>query len=171
MIIICPIFLSIYGCYVYQDNKVYFLINIFGKIKIIGGYLQILSDGVFVHYSNRKAFLIDRKKLLGLKKKFKPLKDYHILFWSSNLELGNKSLLEIYVLAHSLNYLYETTRWVLRERKPYIKIENSIDLYENKEFINIYLKSKAVLNILMLLISVIKILVEKVIYVAKNRKQ
>ena len=63
-------------------NKNYKVINynvkLFGFLKVLYGYFELDNEGIIVHLTKSKAILITFKDILSLRKKIKPLKDYHL---------------------------------------------------------------------------------------------
>ena len=69
-----------------------------------------------------------------------------------------------------INYLYQNVKWFLYHKKPYLDVNTIIKIY-NEEVFNIYNSTTIVFNLLIIIISFIKIIVEKVFYALKHRKQ
>ena len=69
LLLIFPFVLSVYAYYDVKLKRVYFAIYLFGKIKIISGYVKLRKKGgVYVHLTEDKALIIDintLKKLSG----------------------------------------------------------------------------------------------------------
>ena len=172
IILFFPLFLSINGFISKDLKKIYFSICLFGFIKILSGYAQFLSDGVAFHLTRKKAYIYFYKKIFDLKNSVKPLKDYHIIKFYSVLEIGSLNGLFLPLSAGiALNYVNNIILWLFDNKKPYVKINNYIDIYENKDIFNLYLKASLVLNLLMIILSIIKICVEKIVNGIRKRKQ
>ncbi len=164
-ILIFPIFLNIKIVANYTNKKMYFLLEIFGFIKIISGYMQLRKNVIIIHLSDNKAILFEIIDLDGIKKKFKPIMDYHFISLETLTELGNeKNLINPLCIAFITNYFLSFIRWGLLNKKPYLKFNNNFNVYENENKLNFYGKTLITLNLLMVLLSVIKIILEKIIY-------
>ncbi len=172
ILLIFPIFLNIKIIYNYEYKKFYYLIQIFGFIKIVSGYGQYYINKIVIHISDTKAFLFEIIDLDRLKKSFKPLMDYHFIKLNTLIELGsNDDTLPPLKTVFMLNYLSSIIKWFLVNKKPYIVIDNNFSVYESEKKFNFYGKTLIVLNILMILISIIKIVMERIIYEFRKNKQ
>lgn len=170
--IIFPLFLNIYVYFSINEKKLYISINLYKIIKIFGGYCELIKEGIVIHLTKNKAIIIPISTIFKLKNKVKPLKDYHIIKWNSKIELGRENkVLSSISIAFIINYIYNFIEWVMLNRKPYVKIENKINIYESQNTFKLYFSCAVVLNMLMIILSIIKILVEKFIYAISNRKQ
>ena len=107
-----------------------------------------------------------------MRKKIKPLKDYHVIRFDIKLVFGvNESLIIPISISFVIRYLLQFIEWFLYNKKPYVKINTDISIYEDKDIAELNAKATAVFNLMMVVISLIKIGVEKVFYAIKNREQ
>lgn len=131
--------------------------------------MQKTIDGVAIHYSNKKALLIKNYELLGIGKKFEPFKDYHLKTLKTTLDVGdNKKNIISPICVFIINYILCTTEKILFVKKNYINFDYKINLFEKSNVFNIYVNAKVLFNLLTVLISIIKILGEKITYVIKR---
>ena len=172
IILIFPIFVNIHAFFCKKTGKLYFGIYVFGVIKIISGYAHTCAGGYVIHLSDKKAVFTPYSSIFEIKNTVAPLKDYHVIKLDWFIEIGSiDSVVLPLSAAYCLNFFNTIAKKITFELKPYVKINNGIAVYEDKEIFNFYIKSVVVLNILMLLISIIKILTEKLLYVFRERKQ
>ncbi len=165
VILIFPLFLNIRLAFNYHHKKVYFCLNIFGFIKIISGYVQLSKNYLLIHISDTKAIIFELIDFDGFKKSFKPFMDYHFTILTTKTEVGSKeNLITPISIVFVSNYIESIIKWFLTNKKPYIKFNNYFNVYENTNKFNIFAKNLITFNILMILLSVIKILWEKMIY-------
>ena len=152
-----------------EEKRINYTIKIYGIFKILYGYFELDKDGVIIHLTKRKAILIKYSDILSIRKKFKPLKDYHLLKFNSRLDVGNLEN----ELSIGLISLYGFINQILGEIfsmvKPYFNFNNTINIYENSNVLNYKCSAILVFNLLMILISALKIFVEKIIYAIKIR--
>ncbi len=171
IILIFPIFLSVNTLYYDENKHLYFSINIFG-IKIISGYAEFIKSGIVLHYSKFKAKIFLYKNIFNTKKNVKPLMDYHIIKSNLFFDIGNKdNLVNTTLAVFLLNYFLNKIEWFLINKKPYIEFNHQINLYEETKINNFVSNNTIIFNLLMILISAIKMIMEKIINVIKNRKQ
>ncbi len=170
--IIFPIFFSLKGYFSSEDKKLYYSLYIYGFIKINSGYIELIKEGIALHLTNKKAIVINYKSLLGFRKNIEPLKDYHVISLKTLTEIGVKDKIFSYSCgAFIFQYIDSFIKWFLYNKKPYLEYDNRLSLFEGEEFIKFFIQTKIVFNILMILISIIKIVMEKIIYASKKRKQ
>ena len=168
IIVIFPLLLNVDTLLSKENSKIYFVIKIY-FIKLIAGYIQKTIDGVAIHYSNKKALLIKNYELLGLGKKFEPFKDYHLKTLKISLDVGNNEKnINRSICVFIINYILCTTEKILLVKKNYINFKYKINVFEKSNILNAYLNTKVLFNLLTVLISIIKILGEKITYVIKR---
>ena len=171
LLIIFPISLNFYGYLSLEDKKFYFGIYLYNFTKIFGGYARIEKDCVSIHYSNKKALLIFYNKVFKMRNKIKIIRDYHIIKLNSLVEIGTKNNI---ILPSALASIYVWHNHllcdILHKFKPYIKIKNNVDVYEDDNFFKIYLRFNLLLNILMILLSIIKIMTGRLLNAIKRHK-
>lgn len=172
VLLIFPIYLNGYLYFTLDIKKLFFSIRIFKVIKILSGYAELKKDGIFIHLTRKKAVLIPYSSLTGMKKKVKPLKDYHIIKWEFEADLGfsNNTLLAL-ESAFFVNYITSFINWITSNVKPYLIIKNNVNVYESQSVFRIYFYGTVLLNLLMIILSLIKIILEKIIYALSARKQ
>lgn len=171
LIIIFPIFINIKVNYDISIKKFYYEIRVF-FIKTLYGYIEKHADGIIVHLNKRKAILIFYKDLLNMKDKAKPLKDYHLINFYSEIKIGiENNLINALELGFLYNIIMFYIKWFTYNKKPYFNIDNKIYIYEGKNIFSFMCKSTVLLNLLMIIISLIKIIVEKIYYAIRNRLQ
>ena len=170
--LIFPTFVSINAFFSKKTGKLYFGIFIFGIIKILSGYAQTCDDGYVIHLSDKKAVFTPYKSLFEIKNTVAPLKDYHISKIDWFIELGSdNSVMAPLAAAYILNFINYFARGFIFSNRPYLKINNGISVYEEKDMLNFYIKTVVILNLLMIIISLIKIFMEKILNVFRQRKQ
>lgn len=173
MIIFCTIFFAIllFPIYTHVDiffnkscKKAYVNVNLYKFLKIFGGYFSLYKGGVALHLNDRKAILFPYKNIFDIRNKVEPLKDYHIKKINFRLDVGYRNCQEISIY---LPFVYvwhnELLGNVLSQVKPYLDYENSLYVYENDNRFNIFLEITTIFNLLMVLISLVKISMEKLL--------
>ena len=154
-------------------NKNYKVINynvkLFGFLKVLYGYFELDNEGIIVHLTKSKAILITFKDILSLRKKIKPLKDYHLFKFNSKLEIGAYGNDYFIEFASFYTFLTEMLGNIFSVKKPYFEVNSNVIIYEDSDVIKYSCKANLVFNLLMVVISAIKIIVEKIIYAIKNR--
>ncbi len=171
IIIIFPLYISV-NCFLSKElGKTFFSIYLFGTIRILSGYVQIINGGIAFHIRKNKVYIYEYKNFFNIKKSVKPLQDYHLIKFNSLIEIGSSNVLEPMSTSFILNYFNNIIIWFFANKKPYLKINNDINVYEGKNIFNIYLKTGVMLNAVMIVLSIIKICAEKIINEIKQRQQ
>lgn len=168
--LIFPFYASFNVYYSLDLKKVCFGIYLFGFIKLVGGYIEKVKDGVAIHVSENKAYIITYKNLFNMGKKVKPLRDYHLINFNTIIEFGMENgIIYSSTTAFVLNYINSLMRWLLTNVKPHVNIDNKINIYEAEDKFNFFCRAGLLLNLLMLTLSFIKILVGKIYYAIANK--
>lgn len=170
-LLIFPLFLSVNALFLSDLKKAYAGIYLFGFIKIIGGYAEKIEEGVALHVSDKKAFIIPFASLSGAREKIKPFMDYHFISVTTVTELGsNDNLITPLSAAFIASFVESIIAWYFSLKKPYLKLDNRFNVYAGKKTFNLYFKALFVFNAITVISSIIKILTEKTFYAIKQRK-
>jgi len=157
-ILIFPIKINVKLIISKELKKIFYSIKIFNLIKINSGYIEIKGLKIYIHVSNKKAIMI--KPLSLDKNNFKIIRDYHVKELISNIELGGNTL-NVNTIAFSANYIYLFIKWFISNSKPYVKYQNKNTIYNNDK-INVFIKIGIYLNLIMIIVSLVKMLTEKI---------
>lgn len=169
--LIFPLFLSIDLAYTGENAKLYFGVRLFGFIKVLSGYAEKIKEGFAFHLSEKKAYIISYKDLTGAKESIKPFMDYHFIKIRTVIETGNTDGVA-YPLAAAFvsSYINGFVCRIFAHKKPYLVLDNSFNVYLDRDVFNVFLKTDFVFNLIMVVSSVIKIITEKIIYAIRQRK-
>lgn len=151
----------------------FFKLYLFNFIRVIKGYAEKIEEGFAFHITTKKAIIIPYKNILGMRKKIKPIQDYHIIKLNLEINYSNyENNFNAIIISNIFQIINNNVLRILCYNKPYLNINNTINIYENEEKNLFYIKCSftIIFNILMLLISIIKILMEKFIYAIKSIK-
>lgn len=172
VILVFPIFTNIRVKFDKIKPNLYYKISFFGIISIINGYAQVLNNEIIFHLTKKKAVIVKGSDIFSIRKKFKPLQDYHLIKLNCTINLGfeNNALLAM-SLIHVYNYFFNLISWYFYHNKPYLSINNEFNFYEQKDVFSFRIKGVILFNLLMILISIFKILMEKIIYAIRIRAQ
>lgn len=163
-ILIFPLFLNIDVYFSHSAKKLFFGLDLFGFIKFLSGYAQLANDGIVLHLSDKKAVIIFYKNITVMGKSVKPLRDYHIIKTDLNIEIGSEnSFLAATAAAYTIKFFSDIFGFHVYNAKPYVRFNDNIKVYE-KDMFNIYAEFTVLFNTLMIIISLIKILTEKIFY-------
>ena len=170
--LIFPFFIGFHIDANYQKKKIFYRIDVFSFIKVLNGYVQAKKDGIFIHLTKRRAIMVPYENIVSIRNKVKPLRDYHVINFNSRLYLGQlDGVLGLTTIAFIYNFVVNNVEWFLYHYKPYFKTRNQVFVLENTNVFNLCINATVVFNFLMVLISLIKILVEKIVYAITRKTQ
>lgn len=167
-ILIFPIFFGANIRFNLEEKRIFAIIKLFG-VKVFSFYIDILSEGLIIHLTKKYAVIVPFAKIFDVRKKVEPLKDYHIIRFSSVIEIASEeNPLFAYSIAHVLRFFNEFVLWFFTCYKPYLKINNITNADYGKNELKINIKFTIVFNLLMVIFSIIKIGVGKLNYAIKK---
>ena len=164
IVLIFPLFININVKYLKNINNLEYQIKLFKFITIFFGYIELIDEGIAIHVNNKKAILIFYKDIFSMRKKFKPLKDYHIFKLNTAILIGglnNKEEKLGFCMMYS--FISNIIGQYFSQIKPYLTLKSNISFYDNKDMFMLRVRTTFVFNLLMVLISFIKIILEKII--------
>lgn len=168
-ILIFPVFSGVYVSVDKGKRQIKTEITVFGitvfKVKVLLRGINVLVYQTFKKPSKIKLFSADIVK----KTRFKP-KGFNILSVRFLLIKGiNGDFAEIYGF-FLLQTAKETAFSAITARKPFIKLRGDIEVTENSDELNLYVKTCIVTNIAVIIFNLIKTLTEKTVcYMKKTR--
>lgn len=163
VLLIFPVFINLEALINIKSKKTFFNIKLFKVLRVISGYLNFVSGGIALHLSSKNAKIIPFKNIFSLRKRFKPILDFHIV--NAKIFIENQSdLPQIYMLNGFLSLIGCVIKKYLFLYKPYVDFDFLTSSNENSEKLNVYFTATAVINILTIVISLLKIWGEKFIY-------
>lgn len=166
--LIFPIFSDVLVFWSKDHQKIYFLIRIYGLIKVYGGYLQRNKDCIAIHVSRKKAYLIPYKEVLPTTgKKLQTTKGFHLTSVAVYSEIGYLEYESTYLLAGALQILFSNI-FILGKKNGFDFHGNTI--LSTGEQIHVFFKIKFVFNLLILILAGIKIIINKGIEYAKRKQ-
>ena len=125
-----------------------------------------------IKIGKKKKIFIEFFNFFGLKQKIKPLKDYHFIKISSLFEFGRtKNSVSAGTICFIYNYILQIVNWYFYHKKPYLSLNNKTIFYENENVLKISVYATLVFNFLMVTISILKIILEKILYAIRRKKR
>ena len=169
LLIIFPLFFTGYFLFDAKDVKLKYVLKIF-FIPIIKGYAEFEKNEFIFHLTRKKAIIVPINKIFDVKKNFEPLKDYHLI--SAKLVVNYSDFdteINSFAIGFLFNYLSNLFNWFMLNKKPYFRFRTQFNLNLYNSFY-LSFNGTVVFNILMVILSFIKIIMEKLVYVF-TRKQ
>ncbi len=171
ILLVFPIFLDTKAVYKKENNILKFNFKIYRILPVFNGFIKPTPSGIEIYY-HKKMKKIFFANMLGIRKSIKPFYDYHFIKVNTKVEIGSKDLL-VSSLGKGFTFLYINSYICdyFKYKKPHLKIDSTVNVYDSENILNIYFNTKIVLNLLMIVISLIKILSGKIINAKKLSKQ
>lgn len=167
IVLIFPVFLTTYFYIDGNKKQLYFCLKIFSKIKILSGYIQFIKDGIAIHLTKKKAIIIPYLIKFDLQKTYKLAKEYNVIQFFSIIEHGNVDLIEKYKISMLYSSINNLICPIIQYRKQYLKIKNDLILYELNSKIKVTIKLVLVFNLISIISTIIKIILEKISWIEK----
>ena len=166
-----PIILNVGIVLPIKAKKGYFSIKLFKIFPILNGYLELLKDGICIHFSKRKAKIIPYKNLLDIETTLKPIKDFQIVKFNFCIDIGSNDnmFLPLYI-GYFTSLINKVFAKFFHERKPYLDYKGNVNIYD-KDVCNFYIKINVMFNILILILEIVRYFLEKIINVFRFQKQ
>ncbi len=172
ILLIFPIFLTSNIAFIGEHKKIYFSIYMFNIFYLLGGYIEIKSVGIVIHFTKIKAKIIKFKSIKNITPNVSIVKDYHIKSVNAIIDVGtNKNLITTSSICFLIDYISKFIFQNFKMRKPYLYLSQEINIYENKKIFNNYLNITIMFNLIVIILSFIKILIGKLIYEFRKREQ
>ncbi len=172
IILIFPIFININLKYSADDKMLEYEIKLFSVLTIFYGYIEFIDEGIVIHLNNKKAILIFYKDIVSVRKKFEPLKDYHIFKLNTTIYMGVLNDEELRLnFAMMYNLIFNIIGQCANQIKPYLSLKSNICIYKKENLLILRVRTTFVFNVLMVVISLVKIFGEKIIYAIKCKTQ
>lgn len=157
LLLIFPFFISIFAFYDGGRKRLNFGVFLYGKIKLVGGYAKYKTAKIILHLSDKKAVVISPESI-----KFKG--GINVMRGIELLELKNRVILEYapesIMPATALSTLESSLFPVLASKKEFAKLRYSVELIPEASAM-VFLKTEVLVNLLSLIVTVIKSLVNK----------
>ena len=136
-------------------KKFTFLVRLYGKIKLFGGYATTYKGGVALHLSKKKAVLKPYKKMNAERKRFSFLKTFKPISFTLTTETGAEYLFPVALLQAALRVYF----FAIGGEKE--EIENNLWLTDGDE-LRVSLHTAVFFNGYIVLRNLFKFLKEKI---------
>lgn len=164
-----PVFVYLDGYTDLRENKYCFSLGLYKYLKVFGGYMQLTSDGIAVHVTDKKAIFIPYKNMTDTRKKFEITKGFQLYRYHQVIETGNVNSPYGFLLAGFLQSLGGGIFSVMQTKHPFLSLKNSTLLTEEGT-LKISVQAVTVFNGLVVTIALSKKILEAIInWIRKKR--
>lgn len=95
LLLFFPIYLQMDGHYDMNRRKFAFGIYLYGRLRVLGGYVGVYPGGIAVHVSEKKAFLIPYNQMNSERKRFSFMRTFRLVSFVLTTETGAEYLLPV----------------------------------------------------------------------------
>lgn len=166
--LIFPVFLFVDLYADIFENRAWFCVSLFHKIKLFGGYAQIRKEGFVFHFTKKKAVFLPFSDLTSARKQFEVTKGFQLWRYHQTVETGGADAPRGIALAASMRLAACAAGSVLQERHGFLSLKSSLLLHE-APCLKITVRAALILNGLVLLTALTKKLLEGIIEWTKNK--
>ena len=173
ILLIFPLFLKVTLELNGGEKAAFFTLKLFG-INIGKGRLVLSDekDGVRLYKKGKLVKTIYWRQMFSFNTAIKPFSDYSIISVKTCLTLGREeSVMAPIIITNILSFISEFFKWFFALNKPYLKINDSYFIEEKQDVFDLKISIRILFNVLMVLLSIIKIVTEKIANGTKSRKQ
>lgn len=169
-ILIIPILLNVLIKYEHNKKSLIIEIKLYKCITILKIRL-FLRRGLYFKINSKKEKKVKLNDFFTFRNKIEPFKDYNVMSFSSKLIININQKYWQYI-ASIFNHINCFTCDFFKKKKPYLKINNSVILTEEIKT-KVTVKISIFINVFTVLLSLIKIGVQKIIneFRQKQNKQ
>ncbi len=125
-----PVFVYVDGYVDAAENKAWFALCLFRRLKIYGGYGELRKGGVALHLTDKKAVFLPYTAMSDTRKKFEITKGFQLWRFHQIVEVSGAEKLYGVLLAAVMQSAGAAAFSVLKTRHPFVSLKSSILLTE-----------------------------------------
>ncbi len=164
-----PVFVYVDGYVDAAENKAWFALCLYRRLKVFGGYAQLRPDGVAVHLTEKKAVFVPYAEMSDTRKKFEITKGFQLWRLHQVIEVNGAEKLYGVMLAAALTSSVSAAFSVIRTRYPFVSLKNTVLLTEDR-VLKLSLQAATVFNGFILTIAIVKKILEAIINWIREKK-
>ncbi len=167
-----PIKINSYINHKSKYKRLFFRIKLYSFLPVFSGSIEIKNKNIKLLLPFNIQVKIPFKRLFNVRKTFYSLQDYHIKDITFVIETGSDNCLIVpSVFSFVFSYIYTIINKILLTNKPYLQLKSGIFLYEKEEKFNFYLKLSLYFNLFMVILTFVKIIMEKILNGLRKTRQ
>lgn len=161
-LLLFPIFLYVDAYADIAENRAWFCISLFHRLKLLGGYAQVRAEGLVFHLTKKKAVLLPYSELATARKQFEITKGFQLWRFHQIVETDGADAPKGVLIAAFLNLAAGTAFSVLKESHNFLSLKNRA-LLHNERCFKVTIRAAVVLNGLVLAVALTKKMLEGII--------
>ncbi len=150
-----PVFVYVDGYVDAAENKAWFALCLFRRLKVYGGYGELRKGGVALHLTDKKAVFLPYGTMPDTRKKFEITKGFQLWRYHQIVEVSGAEQLYGVLLAASLQSAASAAFSVLKTRHPFVSLKSNVLLTEEAA-LKVTVQFATVFNWFLLTLALIK---------------
>ena len=164
-----PVFVYVDGYADVAENKAWFALCLFRRLKVYGGYGELRREGVALHLTEKKAVLVPYATMPDTRKKFEITKGFQLWRYHQIVEVSGADRLYGVMLAAALQSAGAAAFSVLKTRHPFVSLKSNVLLTEQAA-LKISVQFATVFNTFILTLALIKKGLEEILKWIKEKR-
>ena len=145
LLFLFPLYVSVEAHLDVKENKCWFRISLYRHLKILGGYGQLIKDGIALHITKKKAIFIPYAKMADTRKKFEITQGFQLMRFHQIIETGGAESIYGIMLGAVSNSIAGSVFSILQTKYPFVSLKNNL-LLTNRTELKVTLQSEVVFN-------------------------
>ncbi len=164
-----PVFVYVDGYVDVAENKAWFALSLFRRLKVYGGYGELVKNGIALHLTDKKAVFVPYATMPDTRKKFEITKGFQLWRFHQIVEVSGADRLYGVMLAAILQSAAAATFSVLRTRHPFVSLKNNVLLTQTAA-LKVSVQFATVFNWFILTLALIKKGLEELLKWIKDKR-
>ena len=164
-----PVFVYVDGYVDVAENKAWFALCLYRRLKVYGGYGELRKEGVALHLTDKKAVFLPYKAMPDTRKKFEITKGFQLWRYHQIVEVSGAEKLYGVMLAAALQSAGAAAFSVLKTRHPFVSLKSNVLLTEQAA-LKVSVQFATVFNTFILTLALIKKVLEEILKWIKEKK-
>ena len=164
-----PVYVRIEAHADVRENKCWFFVGLYRRLKIVGGYGQLEKDGIALHVTKHKAIFLPYANMADARKKFEITQGFQPINFHQVIETGGADSVYGIMLGAALTAVAGSVFSVLQTKHPFLSLKNNVLLSHRTE-LKVSLQTEVVFNGLVIAVATAKKILEAIINWIRTKK-
>ena len=138
-----------------KENRGWFSVSLYHKLRLIGGYAEVRSEGAVFHLTKKKAVILPYAEMADARKKFEVTKGFQLCRFHQILEVGGARDARSILFAALFSAASGTAYALLCERKAFLSFRSKA-IFHNEPCLKGCVQIAAAMNGLVISAALVK---------------
>lgn len=152
-----------------KENKLWFSVGLYRRLRIFGGYAQASREGIAVHLTKKKAVFLPYDNMTDTRKKFEITQGFQLWRFHQIIETGGADQISGVVIGALIQSTSAAVFSALQTKYPFLSLKNGV-LLTKTPCLKVSFQAVTVLNGLVLTIAISKKILEAIINWIRTKK-